>query len=276
MSNVPTIRLNDGRTMPALGFGVWQIPDDDATKATLEAIAAGSRSIDTAQIYRNEAGVGRALASTDVPRSELFVTTKVWNSDQGRDATRRAFDESLAKLGTDYVDLYLIHWPAPKRGLYVETWQALVELQKEGRARSIGVSNFGPPELAKIIEATGVTPAVNQIELHPRFQQRETRAFHEAHGIATEAWSPLGQGQLLQDPTVTAIAKKHGRTAAQILLRWHLRHGFIAIPKSVHPARIRENFDVVGFDLDDADAKALDALDSESGRIGPNPYTATF
>lgn len=276
MSNVPAIRLNDDRTMPALGFGVWQIPDDDAEKAVALALSTGYRSIDTAQIYRNEAGVGRALAASSIPRSELFVTTKVWNSDQGRDATRRAFDESLAKLGTDYVDLYLIHWPAPKRGLYVETWRALVELRKEGRARSIGVSNFGPPELAKIIEATGVTPAVNQIELHPRFQQRETRAFHEAHGIATEAWSPLGQGKLLDDPTVTTIAQKHGRSPAQILLRWHLRHGFVVIPKSATPSRIRENFDVMDFDIDDVDVKALDALDSESGRIGPNPYTATF
>jgi 2,5-diketo-D-gluconate reductase A len=276
MSNVPAIRLNDGRSMPALGFGVWQIADGAAETATLAALAAGYRSIDTAQIYANEAGVGRALAKSGVPRSDVFLTTKVWNSNQGRDATRRAFDDSLAKLGVEQLDLYLIHWPSPKRGLYVETWKALVELKKEGRVKSIGVSNFGPNELEKIIDATGEKPTVNQIELHPRFQQRETRIAHEAHGIATEAWSPLGQGQLLQAPTVTSIAQKHGRSAAQVLLRWHLRHGFIVIPKSATPSRIRENFDVFGFDIDDEDMNALDGLDSADGRIGPNPFTATF
>lgn len=273
---IPAIRLNDGREMPALGFGVWKIADTDAERAVNEALEAGYRSIDTAQIYENEAGVGRGIAKSGRSRSEIFLTTKVWNSNQGRDRTRRALDDSLAKLGTDYLDLYLIHWPSPSRGLYVETWKALVELKNEGRVRSVGVSNFGPNELTKIIEATGVVPAVNQIELHPRFQQRETCSFHAKHGIATEAWSPLGQGQLLTHPVVTAIAKKHGRTEAQVILRWHLRHGFIAIPKSGHPARIRENFDVTSFDLDDGDVKALDGLDAEDGRIGPNPLTATF
>ncbi|MCW5837604.1 MAG: aldo/keto reductase [Labilithrix sp.] len=276
MSNVPTVRLNDGRAMPALGFGVWRIPDSEAEAATASALEAGYRSIDTAQLYDNEAGVGRAVAASGLPRGDVFLTTKVWNTSQGRDATRRAFDESLKKLGTDYLDLYLIHWPSPKRGLYVETWQTLLELKKEGRIRSVGVSNFGPDELANVARETGEPPAVNQIELHPRFQQRETRAYHEAHGIVTEAWSPLGQGQLLRDPVVTAIAEKHGRSAAQVLLRWHLRHGFVVIPKSATPSRIRENFDVFGFDIDDDDARALDALDSADGRIGPNPYTATF
>ncbi|MBX3262844.1 MAG: aldo/keto reductase [Labilithrix sp.] len=276
MSNVPTVRLNDGRAMPALGFGVWRIPDSEAEAATASALEAGYRSIDTAQLYDNEAGVGRAVAASGLPRGDVFLTTKVWNTSQGRDATRRAFDESLKKLGTDYLDLYLIHWPSPKRGLYVETWKTLLELKKEGRIRSVGVSNFGPDELANVARETGEPPAVNQIELHPRFQQRETRAYHEAHGIVTEAWSPLGQGQLLRDPVVTAIAEKHGRSAAQVLLRWHLRHGFVVIPKSATPSRIRENFDVFGFDIDDDDARALDALDSADGRIGPNPYTATF
>ncbi|MBN9159778.1 MAG: hypothetical protein BGO98_26700 [Myxococcales bacterium 68-20] len=276
MTSVPAIRLNDGRSMPALGFGVWQIPDPEAEKATREALASGYRSIDTAQIYANEEGVGRAIASSGVARSDVFLTTKVWNANQGRDATRRAFDDSLKKLATDYLDLYLIHWPSPKRGLYVETWKALIELKKEGRVRSIGVSNFGPNELKRILDETGERPVLNQIELHPRFQQRETCVFHEAHGVATEAWSPLGQGQLLQDPVVTSIAQKHGRSAAQVLLRWHLRHGFIVIPKSATPSRIRENFDVFGFDIDAEDMKALDGLDSADGRIGPNPYTATF
>ncbi|HVJ91037.1 MAG TPA: aldo/keto reductase [Labilithrix sp.] len=276
MSDVPAIALNDGRAMPALGFGVWQIPDDEAERTTLESLAVGYRSIDTAQYYANEAGVGRAIARCGIPRDEIFLTTKVWNSSQGRDRTRFAFDESMAKLGTDYLDLYLIHWPSPKRGLYVETWKALIELKKEGRVRSIGVSNFGPNELAKILDETGEKPVVNQIELHPRFQQRDTRAFHEAHGIATEAWSPLGQGKLLRHPVVTSVATKHQRSSAQVLLRWHLRHHFIVIPKSATPSRIRENFDVLGFDIDDDDMRALDALDSVDGRIGPDPYTATF
>ena len=262
--------------MPALGFGVWQVPDAEAEKATTEALAAGYRSIDTAQIYANEAGVGRAVAASGIARKDLYLTTKVWNTSQGKDATKRAFDQSMKKLGGEYLDLYLIHWPSPRRNLYVETWQALVDLKKDGRIRSIGVSNFGPDELTKIIDATGEKPVLNQIELHPRFQQRETRAFHEQHGIATEAWSPLGQGQLLADPAVTALAEKHGKSAAQVLLRWHLKKGNIVIPKSVTPSRIRENFDVFGFDIDDADVAALDALDSSEGRIGPNPFTATF
>jgi len=276
MNSVPSVRLHDGHAMPALGYGVWQVPDNDAELSTREAIAAGYRSIDTAQIYANEAGVGRAIAASGVPRSELFITTKVWNTSQGRNATKKAFEQSLKKLGGDYLDLYLIHWPSPKRGKFVETWEALIELRKEGRVRSIGVSNFGPDELRKIIDATGEKPVLNQIELHPRFQQRETRAFHVEHGIATEAWSPLGQGQLLQDPAVGAIAQKHGKSAAQVILRWHLKNEFIVIPKSVTPSRIRENIDVFGFDLDDADMKALEALDSAEGRIGPNPFTATF
>ena len=276
MNTVPMVRLRDGRSMPALGYGVWQVPDSDAEGATTEAIVAGYRSIDTAQIYANEAGVGRAIAASGVPRSDLFITTKVWNTSQGRDTTKRAFEASLKKLGGDYLDLYLIHWPSPKRGKFVETWQALVELKKEGRVRSIGVSNFGPDELGRIIEATGEKPVLNQIELHPRFQQRETRAYHAEHGIATEAWSPLGQGQLLQDPAILALAQKHGRSAAQVILRWHLKNDFIVIPKSVTPSRIRENIDVFGFDLDDADMRTLDGLDSAEGRIGPNPFTATF
>lgn len=276
MSQVPSIPLNDGHAMPTLGFGVWQVPDDEAESATLEALRSGYRSIDTAQFYGNEAGVGRALAKSGLPRADVFLTTKVWNTSQGRDATRAACKESLLKLGVTYLDLYLIHWPSAFRGLYVETWEALIELQREGLARSIGVSNFGPAELNEIIDHTRVTPAVNQIELHPRFQQREVRAFHKTHGIVTESWSPLGQGKILRHPTIVAIGEKHGRSAAQVILRWHLDHGLVAIPKSVTPSRIRENLDVFGFALDSEDMRALDGLDSADGRVGPDPVGAKF
>jgi len=317
MSTIPTVKLHDGHPMPVLGFGIWQIPDAEAEAASREALEAGYRSFDSAQLYQNEAGLGRATRLAprrpevqdddltdehvdrpalaveideierrcrttsgprphDVARERLFVTTKVWNSSQGADATARAFDVSLAKLGTGYVDLYLIHWPAPTRGLYVETWKTLVRLKQEGRARSIGVSNFEPEHLEKIIDATGEVPVLNQIELHPHFLQKNLRAFHEKHGIATEAWSPLGQGKLLSDKVLVGIAQKHGRSTAQVILRWHLQHGIIAIPKSVTPARIRENLDVFDFQLDPSDVAAIDGLDRRDGRIGPDPMTATF
>jgi 2,5-diketo-D-gluconate reductase A len=275
MTNVPSKRLNDGRAMPMLGFGVWQVPDAEAESVVAEALRVGYRSIDTAQVYRNEAGVGRAVKSSGVARDDLFITTKLWNTDQAFDAALKAFDASLARLGLDAVDLYLVHWPSPHRGTYVEAWKALVRLREDGRARSIGVSNFGVEHLERILDATSVVPTVNQIELHPHLAQKELRAFHAKHDIATEAWSPLGQGRLLADETVVRIATKHGRSPAQVLLRWHLGHGLVAIPKSVTPSRIRENFTVFDFALDDEDVTALDALDCD-GRVGPNPWTATF
>ncbi|WP_112277334.1 aldo/keto reductase [Lentzea terrae] len=255
--------------MPQLGFGVWQVPDAEATPAVSEAIKAGYRSIDTAAIYGNESGVGAALGMVD--RDELFITTKLWNADQGYDPTLRAFDESMNKLGLDVLDLYLIHWPTPARELYVDTWKAFVELQKEGRVRAIGVSNFQPAHLRRLIDETGVVPAVNQVELHPYLQQSELRAFHAEHGVQTEAWSPLGQGgELLSDPVVTEIAARHHRSAAQIVLRWHLQLGNVVIPKSVTSARIRENIAVFDFELSEDELAALSTLD-RGGRIGPNP-----
>lgn len=265
------VKLNNGVEMPQLGFGVWQVPDAEATPAVSEAIKAGYRSIDTAAIYGNERGVGAALGGVD--RDELFITTKLWNADQGHDSTLRAFDESLQKLGLDVLDLYLIHWPTPARELYVDTWKAFVELQKEGRVRAIGVSNFQPAHLRRLIDETGVVPAVNQVELHPYLQQSELRAFHAEHGIQTEAWSPLGQGgELLGDPVVAEIAARHNRSAAQVVLRWHLQLGNVVIPKSVTPARIRENIAVFDFVLSEEELAALSTLD-RSGRIGPNPDT---
>ncbi|MEU3795478.1 aldo/keto reductase [Streptomyces fructofermentans] len=257
--------------MPQLGFGVWQVPDDEAERAVATALEAGYRSIDTAAIYGNEEGTGKALNSSGVAREDLFVTTKLWNADQGYDATLRAFDASLDKLGLDYVDLYLIHWPMPAKALYTDTYKAFEKLHADGRAKSIGVSNFLPEHLERLIDATSVIPAVNQIELHPHLQQHAAREFHAEQGIATEAWSPLGQGKgLLEVPAVVAIAQKHGRTPAQIVLRWHLQLGNVVIPKSVTPSRIEENIDVFGFALDTEDIAAISAL-NEDRRLGPDP-----
>jgi 2,5-diketo-D-gluconate reductase A len=271
MPTIPTLRLNDGRPMPQLGFGVWQVSNQEATAIVGEALAAGYRSIDTAAIYGNEEGVGEALRQTSVPREELFITTKLWNNNHAPDAAMRAFDESLARLKLDFVDLYLIHWPVAGSEAYRDAWRSLVKLKESGRAKSIGVSNFTAEHLRRVIDETGVTPAVNQIELHPRFQQRDMRAFHAQHGIATESWSPLGQGTLIQDAAIADIGRKYGKTSAQVILRWHLEHGLIAIPKSVTPSRVRENMDVFDFKLDADDMRILDALDDRSGRIGPNP-----
>ncbi|MER6502737.1 aldo/keto reductase [Streptomyces sp. NPDC001455] len=271
MSKVPSITLNNGVEMPQLGFGVWQVPDDEAAKAVATAIESGYRSIDTAAIYENEKGTGRAVAASGVAREELFITTKLWNAEQGYDSTLRAFDASLDKLGTDYVDLYLIHWPLPAKGAYVDTYKAFEKIYSEGRAKAIGVSNFLPEHLERLLGETSVVPAVNQIELHPQLQQAQSRAVHAAHGIATEAWSPLGQGKgLLEVPTVVAIARKHGRTPAQVVLRWHIQTGNVVIPKSVTPSRIVENIDVFGFELDADDLAAIAALD-EGKRLGPDP-----
>ncbi|MGV9350659.1 aldo/keto reductase [Streptomyces spiralis] len=272
-SKVPPIILNNGVEMPQLGFGVWQVPDDEAERAVAAALEAGYRSIDTAAIYGNEEGTGRGIAASGIPREELFVTTKLWNSDQGYDATLRAFDASLAKLGLEYLDLYLIHWPLPSRGRYADSYKAFETLLADGRVRAIGVSNFLPEHLERLIAETSVIPAVNQIELHPHMQQHASRAFHGEQGIATEAWSPLGQGKgLLEVPAIVAIAQKHNRTPAQVVLRWHVQLGNIAIPKSVTPARIRENIDVFDFSLDEEDLAAISAL-NEDRRLGPDPAT---
>lgn len=271
MSQVPSITLNNGLEMPQLGFGVWQVPDDEAAKAVATAIESGYRSIDTAAIYENEVGTGKAIAASGVARDELFVTTKLWNSEQGYDSTLRAFDASLDKLGLDYVDLYLIHWPLPATDRYVDTYKALETIHADGRAKAIGVSNFLPEHLDRLLGETSVVPVINQIELHPQLQQAESRALHAEHGIATEAWSPLGQGKgLLEVPTVVAVAQKHGRTPAQAVLRWHIQTGNVVIPKSVTPSRIVENLDVFGFELDADDLAAFAALD-EGKRLGPNP-----
>lgn len=271
MSNVPTITLNNGVPMPQLGFGVWQVPDDEATAAVATALETGYRSIDTAAIYENERGVGRALAASGLPREELFVTTKLWNAEQGYDSTLRAFDASLERLGLEQVDLYLIHWPMPAVDRYLDTWKAFEKIYADGRARAIGVSNFQPAHLNRVLELGGTTPALNQIELHPTLQQSVPRAYHADHGIATEAWSPLGQGgDLLKDPKLARIAEKHGRTPAQVVLRWHLQLGNVVIPKSVTPSRIRENFDVFGFSLDAEDMAAIGTLNTGT-RLGADP-----
>ncbi|MGW0763182.1 aldo/keto reductase [Streptomyces sp. NPDC002814] len=272
-SKVPPIILNNGVEMPQLGFGVWQVPDDEAEQAVTTALETGYRSIDTAAIYGNEEGTGRAIAASGVPREDLFVTTKLWNSDHGYDSTLRAFDESLAKLGLDHLDLYLIHWPRPATGNFVDTYKAFEKLLADGRVRAIGVSNFLPEHLERLIGETSVIPAVNQIELHPHLQQHPAREYHAEQGIATEAWSPLGQGKgLLEVPAIVAIARKHGRTPAQVVLRWHLQLGNVVIPKSVTPSRIKENIEVFDFTLDTEDLAAISAL-NEDRRLGLNPAT---
>lgn len=276
MSAQPSIALNDGNRIPQVGLGVWQTPNDTAVTAVKAALDAGYRHIDTAAIYGNEEGVGEGIRASGVSRGDIFLTTKIWNESQGYDSTLRAADQSLKRLGTDYVDLLLIHWPSPHRKLYPETWKALIQLRKDGKAKSIGVSNFAEQHLERIIADTGVTPVLNQIELHPDFEQRDLRAVHDRLGIATQSWSPLGQGHLLSDAVIGKIAGKHGRTPAQAIIRWHIQSGLIVIPKSVTPSRIVENFQVFDFELDQQDMQEIAGLDNPKGRIGPDPLTAAF
>lgn len=274
MTAVPNLSLSAGTTsieIPQLGFGVWQVPEDEVVGAITTAIDTGYRSIDTARLYGNERGTGEAIAKASVPREELFVTTKVWNDDHGFDSTIAAFEGSMERLGLETLDLFLIHWPVPKQDRYVETWKALLHLREEGRVRAVGVCNFHVPHLQRLLDETGELPAINQVELHPYLQQRELREFHAANGILTEAWSPLASGgDVLNDETVTRIAEKHGVTPAQAILRWHLDIGNVVIPKSVTPSRIRENFDIFGFSLDAEDLAAIETLD-RGHRTGPNP-----
>lgn len=270
------ITLNDGATIPQLGLGVWQVDHGITAQVVGWAIKAGYRLIDTAEGYQNEEGVGEAIRSADVPRNELFITSKLRNGAHQRDAALRAFDDTMEKLGVEQIDLFLIHWPVPSRDRYVEAWKTLIELKQAGRIKSIGVSNFNRDHLERIIGETGVVPVANQIELHPRFQQRALREFHARHNIHTESWSPLGSGRLLSDPTIAGIAGKHGKSAAQAIIRWHLQQGLIVIPKSVRQDRISANFDVFDFELDAQDLKTIAGMDSADGRDGPNPATASF
>ena len=273
-TNVPNTQLNDGRTIPQLGFGVWQVPNDEATQAVRDAIEAGYRLIDTAEAYKNEEGVGRAVRDCGIPREQFFITSKLRNGGHAFDDAMAAFDETQRKLGLDYLDLFLIHWPVPEQDKYVDAWKALVQLKEQGRVRSIGVSNFLPEHLDRIIDATGVTPVVNQIELHPQYQQRDVRDIHAQRDIRIECYSPLGSGAVLKDQTIKAIADKHGKSVAQIILRYLLDQDLIVIPKSTHADRIQENIDVFGFSLDDEDRRKIDALDDpKNGKTGSHPAT---
>jgi 2,5-diketo-D-gluconate reductase A len=271
---VPTITLNDGHTIPQLGFGVFQIPPQDTAAATGQALAAGYRHIDTAEMYRNERGVGEAIRASDLSRDEIFITSKLNNGYHRPDDARAAFEQTLSELGSDYVDLFLIHWPLPTLydGDFVSTWKTLEEFKQQGRARSIGVSNFQVAHLRRLADETEVTPAVNQIELHPYLLNDEVRTYGEQHGVATEAWSPIAQGGVLDDPVITAIADRLDRTPAQVVLRWHIQRNSIVFPKSTTPSRIEENFRLFDFELEADDVDRISALDKgEDGRTGPNP-----
>jgi diketogulonate reductase-like aldo/keto reductase len=272
MTTIPNLTLNDGVEIPQFGFGVFQVPPTETAKAVATAFELGYRHIDTAAIYGNEAEVGEAIAASGIARDELFVTTKLWNGEQGYDSALRAFDVSAGKLGLDVVDLYLIHWPVPARDRYVESWRALVRLKEDGRVRSIGVSNFQPAHLRRLFDEVGVVPSVNQIELHPHLQQAELRAFHAEHGIVTEAWSPLAQGAVLDAPVLTEIAQRHDKTTAQVVLRWHVQLGNVVFPKSVTPSRIAENVDIFDFELSDDELAAIATLE-RAERTGFDPDT---
>lgn len=268
-----TVALNDGRSMPLVGLGVMMIADDDTPRAMREAADLGYRLFDTAPVYRNEKGVGRGVKECGLQREDIFVTTKLWNERQGYDEALRAFDKSQTALGLDYLDLYLIHWPVPHKDLYVDSWKALIRLRDEGRVRSIGVSNFMAEHLARIIDETGVAPAVNQIEFHPAWQQREVHAFGDRHGVVTQAWSPLGRGVTLADPKVVDLAARLGCSPAQLILRWMTQLGIAVIPKASSAGHMRENLESLGLELDAAAVDALKAMNDPAGRIGPDPYT---
>lgn len=276
MINQKYTNLNDGLKIPTVGFGTWKISDAEAPVLIEGALAAGYRSIDTASIYGNESGVGQGIALSGINRSEVFLTTKVWNTSQGYDATLRSMEESLKKLKTDYVDLYLIHWPMPSLDKYVATWKALIRLRTEGLARSIGVCNFHIEYLERLINETGVVPALNQIELHPYFQQKKLREFHALHNIATEAWSPLARGKLFDEKIIFDLSKKHNKSPAQVILRWHFENGIIAIPKSGSNKRILENLDIFDFNLTTEDLALISSMDDVNGRTSLDPATATF
>jgi diketogulonate reductase-like aldo/keto reductase len=271
MPAVPSLAMNNGIQIPQLGFGVFLIPAEETEKAVSEALSAGYRLIDTAQGYRNEEGVGAAMASAGIQRDELFITTKLTNSEQGYDKALRAFDESMNKLGLDVLDLFLIHWPLPMFDEYVETWRAFERLLSDGRVLSIGVSNFEIEHLERLLAETDVTPAVNQVELHPEFPQEELREFHAEHGILTESWGPLGQGKgLLENPHIVDVARRSARTPGQVVLRWHIQLGNVVIPKSVNPGRIRENIDIFDFELDESDMQAIEQVRT-GRRLGADP-----
>ncbi len=276
MPDIPELALNNGQTIPQLGFGVFQIDPDETADAVKQALDIGYRHIDTAEAYRNERGVGEAIRASGLDRAEVYITSKLSNAAHEPDDARRAFDGTLEALGSDYVDLFLIHWPLPTLygGDFVSTWRVMEEFYQSGRARSVGVSNFQVPHLRRLAEETEVVPAVNQIEVHPYLGNEEVRAYGAEHGILTEAWSPIAQGAVLEDPTISAIAERLGKTTAQVTLRWHVQRGDIVFPKSVTPSRIRENFEIFDFELTDDDMTAITALDKgEEGRTGAHPDT---
>ncbi|WP_405403484.1 aldo/keto reductase [Paracoccus sp. Ld10] len=275
MMTQPMMTLNDGHAMPQLGTGIWQI-EDAATPAVVgEALRRGYRLIDGAAAYKNEAGMGRGIRDSDVPRDQIFVTSKLWNDAQGHDAALRAFDATMDRCGLDYLDLYLIHWPLPAMDAYVDSWKALIRLRDEGRVRSIGVANFHEPHLRRLIDETGVAPALNQIELHPSLTQERMRTVNKQLGIVTQSWTPLGRGDSFDAPAIRDAAARTARTPAQVILRWHVQHGLSVIPKSEKPERLTENFDVLSFDLTPEEMSAIDALD-RGHRTGPDPETFDY
>ncbi|MBO6676216.1 MAG: aldo/keto reductase [Rhizobiales bacterium] len=272
MTTIPSLSLLDGRSIPQLGFGLWEVPKDMTGDVVQQALKTGYRLLDGAAIYGNEVGQGEGLRASGLPRDDVFVTTKVWNDNQGLDSTLRAIDASLDRLGMDAVDLCLIHWPCPEKGLYVDTWKAFIRAKEEGKLRSIGVSNFAPDHLERIIGETGVTPVLNQIELHPRFQQTELRAFHAEHAIITQSWTPLGKSKSFDDPVITSIADRLGKTPAQVILRWHVQLGCSVIPRSTNADRMAQNMALFDFELTTDDMAAIAGLDA-GDRLGPDPAT---
>jgi 2,5-diketo-D-gluconate reductase A len=276
-AKVPRVELSDGNTIPQLGMGVWQVEPEITARVVRDGIEAGFRLIDTAEGYHNEEGVGEAIRSAGVPREELFITSKLRNGGHDRDAALRSFDDTMKALGLTTLDMFLIHWPVPSQGKYVEAWKTLIELRDQGRVRSIGVSNFNPDHLERIVRETGVTPVVDQVELHPHFQQRDKRDALTQMGVHIECYSPLGSGEVLKDRAIAAIGEKHGKSVAQTIIRWHLQQGLIVIPKSTHAERLRDNLDVFDFELGADQMRQIESLDKgESGRTGSNPATASF